>query len=229
MIEKIAGLLPGANCGKCGYARCELFAEALLFKKASLQSCSLFQQDRFKENLDRVRTLLLEDGNPARDEPAFQGLIDNYRAEYILHPPDGEPACRETLVPFANIQILKGDTIRYRPLGCPIMHVADVLSSELGMITVHVKGPRRKETPYEKTINLGVCLIIGFSGILQGRNFEIGDTIRFIPGHCMMQKVHSGIVVQAEDKRVHIELIDLKVWELPEKVAPCCQRAVCEY
>ena len=43
----------------------------------------------------------------------------------------------------------------------------------------------------------------------------------------MMQKVHSGIVVQAEDKRVEIELIDLKVWELPEKVARPCQGAAC--
>ena len=225
MIEQITRLLPGANCNICGFKRCELYAEALVEKSASLSACTLLSQERFKENLDHIHFLLSKEKKPNKETHMYVGLIDNYRAEYILHPLKGEPACRETIVSFAHIQVQQGDTIRYRPLGCPIIHIAEVLSSELGMITIHIKGPRREETPYDKTINMGTCLVTGFSGILQGGSFEIGDTIRFIPGLCMMQKVHSGIVVQAEGPNVIIELIDLKVWDLPTKTPTSFYRA----
>jgi len=225
MIEQISRLLPGANCSKCGFKRCELFAEALVLKKTSLSVCSLLEQERFRENAEQIQALLSDEKLSDSKESTYTGLIDNYRAEYVLDPLEGEPACRETLVSFAHIPVRKGDTIRYRPLGCPIMHIAEVISSELGMITVHIKGPRRQGIPYDKVINMGVCMVIGFTGVLKGRGFEIGDTIRFIPGHCMMQKVHSGVVVQSEDRKVDIELIDLKVWELPAKTSSIDFRA----
>ena len=38
------------------------------------------------------------------------------------------------------------------------------------------------------------------------------QTVRFLPEHCMMQKVHSGVVVHSEAAMVQIEGIDLKVW-----------------
>jgi uncharacterized Fe-S cluster-containing protein len=41
---------------------------------------------------------------------------------------------------------------------------------------------------------------------------EVGETVRFLPEHCMMQKVHSGVVVHSEGMRLRIEGIDLKVW-----------------
>ena len=103
MIEQITRLLPGANCSKCGHKRCELFAEALVLKKISLSACSLLDQERFKENLDQIQALLSVEQKPARKEPFYVGIIDNYRAEHILDPLEGEPACRETLVSFAHI------------------------------------------------------------------------------------------------------------------------------
>ena len=42
---------------------------------------------------------------------------------------------------------------------------------------------------------------------------DIGQTVKFLPNHCMMGKVHSGIVVQVEDGKTRIDCIDLKVWE----------------
>ena len=36
--------------------------------------------------------------------------------------------------------------------------------------------------------------------------------VRFLPEHCMMQKVHSGVVVHSEGTMVRIDGIDLKVW-----------------
>jgi len=45
-----------------------------------------------------------------------------------------------------------------------------------------------------------------------GRVPEVGETVRFLPDHCMMQKVHSGVIVHSEGRMVRIESIDLKVW-----------------
>jgi uncharacterized Fe-S cluster-containing protein len=49
--------------------------------------------------------------------------------------------------------------------------------------------------------DIGVCMVGGFVGLVDG---------------CMMQKVHSGVVVQMESDRAIIEGIDLKVWAPPE-------------
>jgi hypothetical protein len=48
--------------------------------------------------------------------------------------------------------------------------------------------------------------------VCRGRRPEVGETVRFLPEHCMMQKVHSGVVVHSEGMRLRIEGIDLKVW-----------------
>jgi uncharacterized Fe-S cluster-containing protein len=44
-----------------------------------------------------------------------------------------------------------------------------------------------------------------------GRVPDVGETVRFLPEHCMMQKVYSGVVVHSEGDWVRIESIDLKV------------------
>ncbi|MCD4843559.1 MAG: Fe-S cluster domain protein [Methanosarcinales archaeon] len=54
---------------------------------------------------------------------------------------------------------------------------------------------------------------MGFDGMVtKGRVPDVSETVKFLPEHCMMQKVHSGVVVHSEGKRVRIESIDLKVW-----------------
>ncbi|RLI01993.1 hypothetical protein DRO30_03305 [Candidatus Bathyarchaeota archaeon] len=39
LVEKVRKLLPGANCGACGYSSCDAFAEAVVQKKASIHGC----------------------------------------------------------------------------------------------------------------------------------------------------------------------------------------------
>jgi uncharacterized Fe-S cluster-containing protein len=52
-----------------------------------------------------------------------------------------------------------------------------------------------------------------FEGIVMiGKIPSLCQTVKFLPEHCMMQKVHSGIVVSVEGRRLRIEAIDLKVW-----------------
>jgi ABC-type sugar transport system ATPase subunit len=59
-----------------------------------------------------------------------------------------------------------------------------------------------KEEQFE---DIGVCMVEGFIGIVDGKLPKVGRTIRFVPEGCMMQKVHSGIVVQIEGDKAIIE------------------------
>ncbi|UEC40229.1 Fe-S cluster domain protein [Methanothrix sp.] len=53
---------------------------------------------------------------------------------------------------------------------------------------------------------------MAFEGtVCRGRRPEVGETVRFLSEHYMMQKVHSGAVVHSEGMRGRIEGIDLKV------------------
>jgi uncharacterized Fe-S cluster-containing protein len=88
-----------------------------------------------------------------------------------------------------------------------------VLAYEQGIATVHLVGPVHllDGTPVPRDI--GICLVAAFEGVVsRGRRPEVGETVRFLPEHCMMQKVHAGVVVGSEGDRVRIEGIDLKVW-----------------
>jgi hypothetical protein len=40
----------------------------------------------------------------------------------------------------------------------------------------------------------------------------VGETVKFLPSHCRMQQVHSGVIVHSEGSRLRIEGIDLKIW-----------------
>ena len=60
--------------------------------------------------------------------------------------------------------------------------------------------------------DIGICLMAAFEGtVSRGKRPEVGDTVRFLPEYCMMQKVHSGVVVHSEGARVRIKEIDLKM------------------
>ncbi len=61
--------------------------------------------------------------------------------------------------------------------------------------------------------DIGVCMVAAFEGVLgEGKAPKVCQTVRFIPHHCMMGKVHGGIIVLMEGRKIRIEGIDLKVW-----------------
>jgi uncharacterized Fe-S cluster-containing protein len=99
-------------------------------------------------------------------------------------------------------------------LGCPITHFARVLRSDRGIVTVHLAGPvhllQGLLAPEDRHLPGGRLRVEGTVG--RGRRPGVGETVRFLPEHCMMQKVHSGVVVHSEGAMVRIEGIDLKVW-----------------
>lgn len=202
-------LLPGYNCGRCGFANCRTFANSLKHGK-SVEDCPILGQERYAANREQLRELGLKDA-----PDTFPGLVGGLTGEVLLGPLPGEPSCREDIYPFdRDVRALPGELITYRPLGCPIMHFGQVLDVSHSILTIHLTGPlnRLGENDYHP-LELGICQIAAFEGIvLNDRILEVGETVRFIPHQCMMQKVHSGVVVRSESNQVRIEGIDLKVW-----------------
>jgi uncharacterized Fe-S cluster-containing protein len=206
---KIVRLLPGYNCGECGLRNCREFA-ATLVDVDGLKRCPVLDQERYKGRIEQIARLL----TIVHENEEIIGTIDGVRADFSLAPLEGEKVCREDLHPFdANLSVKPGDFIRYRPLGCPIIHFAQVSNFKNGMATVNIVGPLHLLGYDVKFQDIGICMVAAFEGMVRhGRIPNVGETVRFLPEHCMMQKVHSGVVVQAEGCMVRIEAIDLKVW-----------------
>jgi len=211
MIEKLVVNLPGYNCGACGQTDCCSFARSLMEGKTMITKCPVLLQEPFKLRRKKIEELLMIGEVYKNSE--IVGLIDKVEADFILEPLNGEISCRETLACFAPYRIGKGELVRYRPLGCPITHFARVILNYKGLIDVWIEGPERITGKEELYIELGICLVLSFQGQIEGPLPNIGQTVKFLPKHCMMGKVHSGIVVQLEDNKSRIDSIDLKVWQ----------------
>jgi uncharacterized Fe-S cluster-containing protein len=208
-MNQIERLLPGYNCGECGLRNCREFAAAVVDVEG-LKRCPILNQDRYKERIGQIGELL----TIAQSDEEIIGVMDGIRADFSLAPLKGELACREDLHPFdANASLKPGDFIRYRPLGCPVTHFARVLDFDHSIATVNMVGPLHLLGQDIHFNDIGICMVAAFEGLVaRGRIPSVGETVRFLPEHCMMQKVHSGVVVHSEGRKVRIEAIDLKVW-----------------
>ncbi len=209
-MAEIDRLLPGYNCGECGHKSCRDFAHKISVL-SDLTLCPFMSQERFLSRAEKIGALLLK----REGQEKITGVIDGLEADLALGPLKGEHVCREDLHPFdGSFAFERGDIVRYRPLGCPITHFGKVLSWEHGILTVHMVGPVHLITGSAPSYkDIGICMVAAFEGtVVRGRVPEVGETVKFLPDHCMMQKVHSGVVVHSEGKMVRIEGIDLKVW-----------------
>ncbi|NPE28266.1 hypothetical protein HNV12_09915 [Methanococcoides sp. SA1] len=208
-MDDLLELLPGYNCGKCGYQQCRDLAENIR-SADDIGRCPFMGKQQFAKNRKKLKELL----KTTVKRLDIVGVIDGLEADFTLAPLEGEPTCREDIHPIDGTEFKAGDFVRYRPLGCPITHFAKVIASGRGMTTIHMVGPQQRLGNEDiEFIDGGICLIFAFDGkIEQGRIPKVGETVKFIPTHCMMQKVHSGIVVGIEDRNIRIEAIDLKVW-----------------
>ena len=208
-MKQIEKLLPGYNCGECGLGSCREFAAALV-DVAGLDRCTILKQERFQGRSEQIAELLAT----SEDAEEIIGVLDGLRADFALAPLPGDPSCREDLHPFnPEAHLKEGDIFRYRPLGCPITHFARVLKYEKGIATVHLVGPIHLLQGLPAPDDIGIAMVAAFEGLVsRGKRPEVGETVRFLPEHCMMQKVHSGVIVHSEGGRVRIEGIDLKVW-----------------
>ncbi|WP_019178689.1 (Fe-S)-binding protein [Methanomassiliicoccus luminyensis] len=201
--------LPGYNCGRCGFPNCRSFAAAL-GDGAEVDDCPLLLQERYAENRAR-----LVEAVASRPERPVELVGNRVAADVILAPLPGEPACREFIYPFdRDVRPQAGELVSYRCLGCPILHFAKVAKVDHSVLMVQVTGPlHRLGITDSVPTDIGICSTVAFEGqVVNDRIVEIGETVRFIPHRCMMQKVHSGVVVSSEGDKVRIENVDLKVW-----------------
>lgn len=100
-IDEIVRNLSGANCGGCGYAGCDAFAEALFKGEAKLSQCNPTSPDN-KANIARILGMSEEKskatvavvhcigGNRCRNKADYQGYGDCQSAELLA---GGNKAC----------------------------------------------------------------------------------------------------------------------------------------
>ena len=211
--NKIEKLLPNYNCGSCGFNSCKAFTSHIIKNNTDVEKCPLLNQHRYTDNKERLKQLV-KTQRKTEDNPTYiSGVLDNYEADIVLHPLPHENSCKETLLPMSAISVKIGDIIEYRPMGCPVVHYAQILEKNGMLITVHFVGPSFKN----QSIAVGLCMVMGFEGTYTGKQVRVGETVRFLPHHCMMQKIHSGVVVNIEDDKIKLEGIDLKIWSPPVK------------
>ena len=184
---------PGYNCKRCGYDTCNDLLKATKREESEQKKCPFV-----KPTINCIKT----DNN-------LYGIIDGIKADFRLKPLPNEPSCRERLLPLTPGRTKKGTFIKYRPIGCPVPHFAKIIEWREGLITVHMVGPRA----VKKYKDIGLCMVIGFEGIVDGSVPQVTQTVKFIPDCCMMSKCHSGVCTSVEGKKIRIEGIHLAVWE----------------
>ena len=216
MSDRIEKFLPGYRCGSCGFEDCKKFAKSLLESKADIDSCPFLQHDMFKEEREKIKELIAT--KKSVEEERIISLLDKHECDFVLSPLGGEESCREFLLPIGlekPSNISKGSCVKWRPLGCPIVHFGEVFETH-PLLGVYPKGPRFAEG--KEVIDLGVILFLAFEGkVTSGRVPKVGETVVFIPDYCMMQKSHSGVIVEVIDNRVRVERVDLQVWNKADK------------
>lgn len=94
-LEKIYGLLPGANCGACGGAGCFGFAEALVSGKLSIDACKVSEEavreqiarllgQKIEKKIKLVATLHCNGGIKLKDRFLYKGIEDCVAANLVL-------------------------------------------------------------------------------------------------------------------------------------------------
>lgn len=111
-LEKIVGLLPGANCGACGGAGCFGFAESILSGKVKIDACRV-ASDEAKEQIAQVlgrrlqkiekgiAVLCCNGGRKVKDRFLYQGIQDCAAANLVLQ---GQKECVWGCLGFGDCQ-----------------------------------------------------------------------------------------------------------------------------
>ena len=109
-LEKVHGLLPGANCGACGGAGCFGFAEMLLSGKADVSACRVSDEKvqeqvakllgkSLDKKVKKVATLRCNGGLKVKDRFVYHGIKDCMAANLVLK---GQKGCIYGCLGFGN-------------------------------------------------------------------------------------------------------------------------------
>ena len=206
--EKETWKPPGRDCGACGLENCTTFITQVHNGLRRESDCPFFpglsgKSVSIPEDLPDCDIL----GNPL---------------DFVLMPLPGEVSARKILLPFRpdlveRWEIKPGDILTGRPMGagCPVQHVLRVISASQisGVVTCHVVGPTYSRGREVK--DLEAYHMIGFEGIALPvlHEPEFGKRMRFLPGFCMMNISHTGVVnmVLGTKNGLHIRVEDIRI------------------
>lgn len=81
-VEKITELLPGANCGGCGYSGCAALAEAIAAGKVPVNACNSVSAENLEE-IGKVMGVKAEMGERYRAQVMCSGTHDLAKKKYL--------------------------------------------------------------------------------------------------------------------------------------------------
>ncbi|HNV38764.1 MAG TPA: (Fe-S)-binding protein [Methanoculleus sp.] len=200
---------PGKDCGACGAPTCEAFIALVREGEKDLPDCIFYSTDLAPSRFES------ETRHTGRD-------ILGTEYDFILEPLPGEVSARKIILPFRpdlveKWGIVPGDIVVGRPAGagCPVQHVLSVIRANpvTGLLTCLVVGPRASRGGGFKEIE--AYHIVGFEGISRTvrREPTFGMRQRFLPGSCMMNLAHTGVVnmVLAQSSGLHVRVENIRL------------------
>jgi uncharacterized Fe-S cluster-containing protein len=198
---------PGKDCGACGSASCGEFQARVAANEKALADCPFY-------TLGEIR---------AAGKAAYSGTdVLGNRYDFVLSAFPGEPSARKFVVPFrADLverwDIRPGEIVTGRPAGpgCPVYHALRVLSANpvTGVLACHTVGPLAARSG--KVHDIQAYHVHAFEGIAEviSRSPALGIRQRFLPGYCMMDLSHTGVVNMVLNKKegIHVRLEDIRI------------------
>lgn len=198
---------PGKDCGACGASTCAVFLSLVKQGEKSLTDCPFY--------------IASEPSTESPLDARYSGKdILGRGYDFILEPLPGEVSARKIILPFRpdlveTWDIRSGDIVLGRPMGagCPVQHVLRVIEENptTGVLTCFVVGPSYSRGCKVKDVE--AYHMIGFEGRARVLEKEpiLGMRQRFLPGYCMMNLCHTGIVnmVMRNPYGLHVRVEDI--------------------
>jgi uncharacterized Fe-S cluster-containing protein len=206
---------PGKNCGLCGEENCKAFLTAVANAKKNYPDCPYYEEganvDSVTADAEQIEAAIYT-GKDVLDHPY----------DFVLSPLPGEISARKIVLPFRSelvekLEIQKDDYVLGRPMGagCPVPHVLKVIQVEqlTGLLYTWVIGP--KFARENRVKDLQAYHMIGFEGIATRIRKEpsFGCRVTFLPGFCMMNVNHTGLVNMILEKAagLHLRIEDIRI------------------
>ena len=199
-LEEIAALLPGKDCGQCGFQTCRGLAGHLLTHPADIRRC--VHLDAESSRHFRIPPVTRE---LRPQDITWQDLLGR-DYDFVLEPFPEDPGPREVILPFNPINverlgIRKDDILFGRPAqaGCPVTHVGRVMEEPdllNGLVTWCVVGPLAAREV--EAVEMGSYTPMAYLGLVHHTRVELqlGRRYHFLPGLCMLQSRHSGVIAE---------------------------------
>ncbi len=203
---------PEKNCGACGLGTCTEFMALVSEGRKEYADCPFYGNNTVSTN-----------NLPVKPESVQKDVdVLGRRYDFVLEPLPGEVSARKIVLPFRpdlveKWGIKKDDIVVGRPTGagCPVQHVLQVRDANpvTGILTCSVVGPVHSRAG--EYFDVESYHIIGFEGIAVTVDKEPVFGLRqpFLPGFCMMNSVHTGVVNMVLEKScgLHIRVEDISL------------------